>query len=152
MQFMFLGGDPTSPLKAIDFGISVFCRPGQYVDVRAGTPIYIAPEVLRMNYTLSADIWSLGIVAYQLLTGRLPFGGEDGEEVSENYMAKQVRCGAVGVRACVRTGPCRATVELFPVWIHRVPPAYHCCPVAAAPPPYHPSTRPASPPPRTAGI
>lgn len=53
-QFMFLDSQPGSPLKAIDFGISVFCRPGQHVDVRAGTPIYIAPEVLRMRYTLSA--------------------------------------------------------------------------------------------------
>lgn len=46
-QFMFLDKTPESPLKAIDFGISVFCKPGQYVDVRAGTPIYIAPEVGR---------------------------------------------------------------------------------------------------------
>lgn len=42
---MFLNSSPDAPLKAIDFGISVFCAPGQYVDVRAGTPIYIAPEV-----------------------------------------------------------------------------------------------------------
>lgn len=83
---------PSLPcLQAIDFGISIFCQTGQYIDVRAGTPIYIAPEVLRMNYTLSADIWSLGIVAYQLLTGRLPFAGEEGLEVSEEYMAKKVR-------------------------------------------------------------
>ena len=117
------------PGQAIDFGISVFCKPGQYVDVRAGTPIYIAPEVrgccvcgrrdevganahrlaqpftyppppaqvLRMNYTLSADMWSVGIVAYQLLTGRLPFAGEEGEDVSEVYMSKHVsRGGAAG--------------------------------------------------------
>ncbi|KAL4856185.1 Calcium-dependent protein kinase 16 [Chlorella vulgaris] len=89
-NFMFLDKHPDSPLKAIDFGISIFCQTGQYIDVRAGTPIYIAPEVLRMNYTLSADIWSLGIVAYQLLTGRLPFAGEEGLEVSEEYMAKKV--------------------------------------------------------------
>ena len=43
-----------------------------------------------MKYTLSADLWSVGIVAYQLLTGRLPFAGEDGEDVSEVYMSKQV--------------------------------------------------------------
>ena len=45
VQFMFRDRSPGSPLKAIDFGISVFCQPGQYVDVRAGTPIYIAPDV-----------------------------------------------------------------------------------------------------------
>jgi hypothetical protein len=42
---MFRDRSPGSPLKAIDFGISVFCQPGQYVDVRAGTLIYIAPDV-----------------------------------------------------------------------------------------------------------
>lgn len=89
-NFMFLGSDEDSPLKAIDFGIAVFCQPGQYIDVRAGTPIYIAPEVLKMRYTLSADIWSAGIIAYQLLSGRLPFAGEEGAAVAELYMEKQV--------------------------------------------------------------
>ena len=37
--------------------------------VQAGTVIYISPEVLRNKYTLSADLWSVGIMAYILLTG-----------------------------------------------------------------------------------
>ena len=57
--------------------------------VQAGTVIYIAPEVLRNNYTLSADLWSVGIIAYLLLTGRLPFAGEEGEEVSDLFIRKQ---------------------------------------------------------------
>lgn len=57
---------------------------------QAGTVIYIAPEVLRNKYTLSADLWSVGIIAYLLLTGRLPFAGEEGEEVSDLFMRKQI--------------------------------------------------------------
>lgn len=60
---MFATAADDAPLKAIDFGISVFCEPGQVVDLRAGTPIYIAPEVLRSRYSLPADLWSLGIVS-----------------------------------------------------------------------------------------
>ena len=56
----------------------------------AGTPIYLSPEVVRQHYSLSADVWSTGIVAYLLLTGRLPFAGEEGIEVTELFMSKQV--------------------------------------------------------------
>ena len=42
-----------------------------------------------MKYSLPADLWSAGIIAYQLVTGRLPFTGEEGEEVSTQYMEKK---------------------------------------------------------------
>jgi calcium-dependent protein kinase len=89
-NFLFASPAPDAPLKAIDFGISVFCEPGQEVDVRAGTPIFIAPEVLRCRYSFPADMWSVGIVAYMLLTGRLPFTGEEGAEVASLYMTSHV--------------------------------------------------------------
>lgn len=89
-NFLFASPHPDAPLKAIDFGISVFCNPDQEVDMRAGTPIYIAPDVLRCRYSHPADMWSVGIVAYMLLTGRLPFTGEEGDEVAELYMSKHV--------------------------------------------------------------
>ncbi|PRW57858.1 calcium-dependent kinase 29-like [Chlorella sorokiniana] len=72
-NFMFATPDDKAPLKAVDFGISVFCRPGQYLASKAGTRIVMAPEVVRERYTLSADLWSVGVMAYLLLTGRLPF-------------------------------------------------------------------------------
>ena len=42
-----------------------------------------------MKYSLPSDLWSAGVMAYQLVTGRLPFAGEEGEEVSTRYMEKQ---------------------------------------------------------------
>mmetsp|Transcript_18592 Transcript_18592/g.56153 ORF Transcript_18592/g.56153 Transcript_18592/m.56153 type:complete len:489 (-) Transcript_18592:1324-2790(-) len=88
-NFLFLSDDDQSGMRAIDFGLAEYCEPGQYLSDKAGTVIYIAPEVLRSNYTLSADVWSVGIIAYLLLTGRLPFGGEDGQEVSDLFLTKQ---------------------------------------------------------------
>ena len=47
----------------------------------AGTPYYIAPEVLSGNYGKECDIWSLGVCIYQLLTGEMPFDGSSQAEV-----------------------------------------------------------------------
>lgn len=43
------------------------------VDTLVGTPWYLAPENLSYEYHETSDIWSLGVMTYQLLTGRMPF-------------------------------------------------------------------------------
>ncbi len=40
---------------------------------RSGTPVYMAPEVITQAYDSRADEWSVGMLMYQLLTGRFPF-------------------------------------------------------------------------------
>ena len=50
-----------------------------------GSPVYVAPEVLRKDYCSSADLWSAGIIAYMLLTARLPWHGSWAVGVADLY-------------------------------------------------------------------
>ncbi|KAI5383544.1 Mitogen-activated protein kinase cpk1, variant 2 [Lathyrus oleraceus] len=72
-NFLFLGKDENSPLKATDFGLSVFFKPGDVFKDLVGSAYYVAPEVLRRSYGPEADIWSAGIILYILLSGVPPF-------------------------------------------------------------------------------
>ena len=46
-----------------------------------GTPYYIAPEVLNKNYGSKCDIWSLGVIAFMLLSGTAPFNGATNNDI-----------------------------------------------------------------------
>lgn len=48
---------------------------GEVVKEQCGTPAYLAPEIIRDEgfRNFGADIWSLGVVLYSILTGHMPF-------------------------------------------------------------------------------
>ncbi|CAL1375203.1 unnamed protein product [Linum trigynum] len=75
-NFLFLSTAEESPLKATDFGLSVFFKPGDVFKDLVGSAYYVAPEVLRRSYGAEADIWSAGVILYILLSGVPPFWGE----------------------------------------------------------------------------
>ena len=61
-------------IKITDFGFARYFENDNMVETLCGSPIYMAPEIMKYKkYTIKADIWSLGIVFYEMLTGRPPF-------------------------------------------------------------------------------
>ena len=68
-------------IKVIDFGTALRYKPGQSFKETIGTPYYIAPEVLNHNYGKECDIWSLGVMAYIILSGVPPFNGATDAEI-----------------------------------------------------------------------
>ncbi|XP_066322324.1 calcium-dependent protein kinase 5 [Miscanthus floridulus] len=75
-NFLLANKDDDMSLKAIDFGLSVFFKPGQIFTDVVGSPYYVAPEVLRKRYGPEADVWTAGIILYILLSGVPPFWAE----------------------------------------------------------------------------
>jgi len=68
-------------VRLIDFGLSKASKNGKTLSTVAGTPYYMAPEVLEGAYSKQADIWSLGVLLYTLVSGYLPFQGSNAAEV-----------------------------------------------------------------------
>jgi len=86
-NFLLDNDDNNSSLKLIDFGLSAYFKESQKLRRAVGTPYYVAPEVLRSNYTSACDIWSLGVIAYMLVSGVAPFYGRNDAEIFRRVKA-----------------------------------------------------------------
>ncbi|KAL9336319.1 hypothetical protein Peur_070807 [Populus x canadensis] len=82
-NFLFGNKKENAPLKAIDFGLSVFFKPGEIFSEIVGSPYYMAPEVLKRNYGPEVDVWSAGVILYILLCGVPPFWAETEQGVAQ---------------------------------------------------------------------
>lgn len=82
-NFLFQSKDPIegNVLKLIDFGLSAKFKDGETMSTRAGTPYYVAPQVLAGRYNHQCDLWSAGVIMYILLCGSPPFYGQNDQEV-----------------------------------------------------------------------
>ncbi|KAK0587569.1 hypothetical protein LWI29_025015 [Acer saccharum] len=82
-NFLLLSADEDSPLKATDFELLVFFKPGEVFRDLVGSAYYVGPEVLRRSYGAETDIWSAGVILCILLSGVPPFWGENEQGIFE---------------------------------------------------------------------
>lgn len=66
----------------------------------AGTPYYMAPEVLDGDYDNKCDVWSLGVLLYVLMSGYLPFQGANRGEVFAKIKKAKYHFEHVEFKSC----------------------------------------------------
>ncbi|GAB2271888.1 hypothetical protein Dimus_006717 [Dionaea muscipula] len=80
--------DVTPSLKIGDFGFARYLKPQGLADTLCGSPLYMAPEIIQnQKYDAKADLWSVGAILFQLVTGRPPFGGNNQLELFQNILS-----------------------------------------------------------------
>ena len=70
---MFASPDADAPVKIIDFGFAQRLEKDSMAHKQLGTFDTMAPEVFGGNYNSKADLWSAGVVTFELISGRKPF-------------------------------------------------------------------------------
>ncbi|XP_020040887.1 myosin light chain kinase family member 4 isoform X4 [Castor canadensis] len=75
-------------IKIIDFGLARRYKPREKLKVNFGTPEFLAPEVVNYDFvSFPTDMWSVGVIAYMLLSGLSPFLGDNDAETLSNVLA-----------------------------------------------------------------
>ena len=90
--FLATRPDGSRRVKVLDFGISKAHSTGPRITKEAGslgTPAYMSPEQVRdpMQVDHRTDIWALGAILYELLTGEMAFVGDDVKTILDNVLA-----------------------------------------------------------------
>lgn len=94
-------GEPQ--VKVIDFGLSKFCVRRHYNKKFVGTPYYVAPEVIKLNFNESCDMWSFGVVMFVMLFGYPPFYANP-DRYGKNTDAKIFELIQAGLDPVVKKG------------------------------------------------
>ncbi|KAG0469310.1 hypothetical protein HPP92_018638 [Vanilla planifolia] len=79
--------DEKSVLKIADFGFARSLQPLGLAETLCGSPLYMAPEIMKLQkYDAKADLWSVGAILFQLVTGKTPFTGNNQIQLLQNIV------------------------------------------------------------------
>ncbi|XVE96940.1 hypothetical protein REPUB_Repub02eG0267500 [Reevesia pubescens] len=79
--------DSNAVLKIADFGFARSLQPRGLAETLCGSPLYMAPEIMQLQkYDAKADLWSVGAILFQLVTGRTPFTGNNPTQLLQNIV------------------------------------------------------------------
>ena len=86
--------DRNHTVKIVDFGLSMIIAPSERLNENYGTLIFTAPEILlNKEYNAKVDVWSVGVIAFYLLFGILPFtmrGKDSNDEIAMKIVSKEM--------------------------------------------------------------
>lgn len=91
-------------LRLVDFGLAK--QSYKRMKTMAGTPYFMAPEVLEGNYGSKCDIWSLGCILFMIMTGRLPFEGN-----SRRVVFAKIKAGEFSVENANLSSSCKDMIK-----------------------------------------
>jgi tRNA A-37 threonylcarbamoyl transferase component Bud32 len=77
--------------RLTDFGLSRLWMGNSMSMEVSGTPFYMAPEAFGRKRNEQTDVWSFGVVIYEMLTGRMPFVGDDVAELYASVLNEEPR-------------------------------------------------------------
>lgn len=90
-NFLLYNDGQRNKIKLIDFGFATYCKNGDTMNEQLGTPQYAAPEIFEQKpYTNKVDMWSIGIVLYNMVKGTQPFSNGEIENVKEQVLHKDI--------------------------------------------------------------
>ncbi|KGL74190.1 Serine/threonine-protein kinase ULK1, partial [Tinamus guttatus] len=86
----YAGGKKSNPnnirIKIADFGFARYLQNNMMAATLCGSPMYMAPEVIMsQHYDAKADLWSIGTIIYQCLTGKAPFQASSPQDLRLFY-------------------------------------------------------------------
>ncbi|KAM7276910.1 hypothetical protein ACFE04_018776 [Oxalis oulophora] len=87
-NLLLASNDLTPVLKLGDFGFARSLTQQELADTLCGSPLYMAPEIIQnKKYDAKADLWSVGAVLFQLVTGKPPYDGNNPTQLFRNILA-----------------------------------------------------------------